>query len=409
MTPRNKCHIAETSVGSSLLLIALTALLVLCSSSSSSAQVPPLQLGSVSDPGEGACPEGEHHGLPLNVAKCHTVTVYGCPASNQGTGILPPINATIAVSTPPSTAPSSDWNGGTIFLHSGSDGEDYFGEGNGTSYAGDYYNGGFQVVQVAWATGTSWRDNSNQPSVKSMKYEACRPATLLKYVYDTFHGSGGMCAQGHSTGATALAFALAWYNAESYLNNVVLTSGPAQGDIEAGCTYPIPQQFQNPMTVCPPDKCIDGAAGAWTDFTTYLNAGPSSAAESVARYTNNPPKNCNDWSQSHTPTGANANATWHEMSVVSANADYSYPNTSVYAFLCGPPTLGNPQNNSAAQAWLYLQNLTGAGQTLSHGFYRVDTCTGDEKIWDGMDWNGMANESAFDTSKNAMISACVKP
>lgn len=406
MTPRNKCHIAETSVGSSLVLIALTALLVLCSSSSSSAQVPPLRLGFVSDPGPLAeCPEDRSGHLPLTpYAVCHTVTVHGCPTSNQGLFILPDINATIAVSTP------QPWNGGTVFLHAGSSGEDYFIEGNGTTYAGDYYYAGFQVVQVAWATGTSWRDNTNQPPEKSMKYEACRPATLLKYVYDTFHGSGAMCAQGHSTGATALAFALAWYNAKSYLNNVVLTSGPAQADIQAGCQYPIPQQFQNPITVCPPDKCIDGTPGSWTDFTTYLNVGPSSAAESVARFTNNPPQNCNDWSQSHTPTGANTDAAWHEMSVVSANADYSYPNTSVYAFLCGPPTEGNPQNNSAAQAWLYLQNLTGAGQTLSHGFYRVDHCAGDEKIWYGGDYpNGMTQESAFFTSKNKMISACVKP
>jgi hypothetical protein len=408
MTPRNVCHIAESSASSYIVVIALTAMLVLSCSSLSWGQG--LDLGSVTsfvpvDP----CPEGLHSGnRPLPEAVCYTATVDNCP--DHGLGTIPPINATVAVSTP-----LSNWNLSTIFLHNGSNGEDYFGQGyGGTSYAAYYYSQNFQVVQIAWAAGTSWRDNANQPRVKSMKYEACRPATLLKYVYDSIHGGstlGAMCAQGHSTGATALAYALAWYNATSYLNNVVLTSGPAQANIEAGCQYPAAQQYQNPITVCPPDQCIDGPIppGSWLDFTQYLNTPPNSAAQSVADFTNNPAGNCNDWRGTHAPTDA-FNANWRGMSVVSANAVYSYPSTSVYAFLCAPPTTPyqTTQNNSAAQAWLFLQKLLPPyGQTLNHGFYRVNNCTGDEEIWDGTDWNGTTNEIAFDTSKNAMISACV--
>ncbi|HZR28359.1 MAG TPA: hypothetical protein VFA71_06230 [Terriglobales bacterium] len=334
--------------------------------------------------------------MPLSQAVCYTATVDNCPSHQLGVTI-PPLNATVAISTP------TNWKNGTIFLHGGGNGEDYFdakpGTGMSVSYANQYYNAGFQVVQIAWAG--DWSNNSNNPAVKVMKYDACRPATILNYVYTNVHGgatSGAMCAQGHSAGSAAMAYALSWYGASSYLNNVVLTSGPVYANIEGGCQYPYSSQFQNPITVCPSGQlgCI---GSSWTDFVQYLNDGTS---KTVAQNTNQPPGNCNNYNGSGTAT-TSYDQNWHAMSIVASGANYSYPNTSLSAFLCAT---GQSQNNSAGQGQLFYKNFTSISQTLNYAVYRVDGCGGSEKIWDGTTSDG---SSAFTVSADAMINRCNKP
>jgi len=350
------------------------------------------------------CPAGQGGSVPLSVAVCYTTTISNCSNHNFAgdPSVIPPLDATIAVSTPPS------WNGSTIFMHNGSNGEDYFSQGeNGLSYAQDYYNNGFQVVQMIWVGG-SWQSVAGEP-VQVLKYEACRPATLLNAVYQRVHGGanakGAMCAQGHSAGSGAMAYALTWYGAGNYLADVVLTSGPVYANVEAGCQYPYSQQFKNPIEVCPPTQygCVDGAEGGWTDFVQYVVPG---AAEGVAGYTNTPPGNCNNWMG----TGQNTNAynkNWGGMSVVSSGASYSYPKTRLYAFLCATSST-NQQNNSAGQGQLYYQNFSSSLHPLDYAVYRVDNCMGDEEIWFGTT-PGVNNESAFTVSAQDMIDGCVAP
>jgi hypothetical protein len=88
---------------------------------------------------------------------------------------------------------------------------------------------------------------------------------------------------------------------------------------------------------------------------------------------------------------------------VSAGANYSYPNTSLYAFLCAT---GQSQNNTAGQGQLFYQNFTSTSQVLNYNVYRVNNCGGDEKIWNGTTSDG---SSAFTVSANAMLNSCVKP
>ena len=329
-------------------------------------------------------------------ATCYTATVDQCPSYNLGT--IPALDATVAVSTP------TNWNGSTIFMHNGSNGEDYFTQGEpGLSYAQDYYNNGFQVVQIAWV-GQPWQDNTNEPAVKAMKYEACRPATLAYYVYYKIHGGptapGVMCAQGHSAGSAAMAYVMAWYNGPSYLREVLLTSGPVYANIEAGCQYPAASMYQNPIEVCPPTQfgCVDGNLGGWTDFVQYDNS-KNGAASATAKETNNPAGNCNNYMTTGQNTSA-YNKNWGGMSIVSKGAVYSYPNTRLYAFLCAT---GQTQNNSAGQGQLFYQNFTGPGQALDYDVYRVDGCMGDEMIWYGTTADG----PAFDVSAGKMIDGCV--
>lgn len=297
-------------------------------------------------------PAGKGGSLPLKGATCYNTTISNCSNYNfpGDPPTIAPINATIAVSNP------SSWNGSTIFLHNGSDGRDYFNQGeSGLSYAQDYVNNGFQVVQMIWQ-GQGWQ-NAPGEAVQILKFEACRPATLLNAVYQNIHGGpgapGAMCAQGHSAGSAAMAYALAWYNAGKYLADVVLTSGPVYANVEAGCQYPAPKMFQQPIEVCPPTQygCVDGPPGGWTDATQY-DAGASTA---VAGYTITG-ANCNNWTRSNQPTTSTQNQDWGGMSVVSQGASYSYPNTRLYAFLCSPLSTGTP-NNSAAQGQLFYQNF----------------------------------------------------
>jgi hypothetical protein len=350
---------------------------------------------------------------------CYRTTVTGCVDPLGSNTFLPDIGAYLAVSTP------AQWNGGTVVLFSGGSGTAWFVTDTDTDpvYAPYYFDAGLQVVLVAWKP--TWRDNTNAPEVKSMKYEACRPATLLKMAYQSHSihrkddSTGAMCAQGHSTGATAIAFALAWYDADSYLNNVLFTSGPPQANIKAGCQYPAVSPFNNPIEVCagaspgePAPMCHVGTNGTWNDCTQYLRGGRSCAspddptrlspASSVAHYTNNPPGNCNDWNRQHDAT-TSYDSNWFDMSVVSTGADYSYVNTSVHAFLCAT---GEEENNSAAQSWLYLQHLSAPNLDV----YRVDQCGGNEQIWYGYTEDGSpTNKDARSKSEDKMVSGCVLP
>ena len=128
---------------------------------------------------------------------------------------LPPLIAYVAVSTQPNPNSAT----GTIALLDGGGGVTFFNQGgndvngNATSYLHDYYFAGYTTVQLAWAG--PWEENSADVPLNSFLQEACRPATLLKWINDNYArpSTGPMCAQGHSGDAGALGYALAWYGA----------------------------------------------------------------------------------------------------------------------------------------------------------------------------------------------------
>jgi hypothetical protein len=380
--------------------------LFLCGALTCWGQNAPLSLGTASTfVPVSPCPAGQSGSLPLSEAVCYNTTISNCSNHNFAgdPSVIAPLGATIAVSTPP------NWNGSTIFMHNGSDGRDYFNQGeSGLSYAQDYYNNGFQVVQMIWV-GQGWQ-NAPGESVQVLKYEACRPATLLNAVYQNIHGGssapGAMCAQGHSAGSGAMAYALAWYGAAGFLADVVLTSGPVYANVEAGCQYPYAKAYKSPIEVCPSTQfgCVDGAEGGWLDAVQY--SATTGTAKGVAGYTISG-ANCNNWTGTGQSTTATQNKDWGGMSVVSAGASYSYPATRLYAFLCATSSTGQ-QNNSAAQGQLFYQNFTSALHPLDYDVYRVDSCMGDEEIWFGT-LPGVDNESAFTVSAQDMINGCVSP
>jgi hypothetical protein len=92
-----------------------------------------------------------------------------------------------------------------FFSHSGGMAPDAF-PGAEKTYAADYFNANYQIVQTAWDH--DWEDTGT--TTKNIAYAAGRPAAFLSWAkttfYDPVHASNplaGMCMQGTSAGAAA--------------------------------------------------------------------------------------------------------------------------------------------------------------------------------------------------------------
>jgi hypothetical protein len=217
---------------------------------------------------------------------CQKATVSclsAAPYNVQGIGVTygyatpaPPIvpqGTIVILSGQGGTSPADDW----------SDDE---------QYASDYLTDKYQVVMVAWDY--DWEDatNSGVGPTSNVGYAACRPYTLLNYIYTTLYAAiynpvtnpkAGMCVQGESAGGAATAFVLAWYGGTNFLDKVELMSGPTLSRFDLGCEVPQPPLI---WTVCEPGQfgCNLGAGySAWTSPMNYTGM----ALDSVRGWTGN--------------------------------------------------------------------------------------------------------------------------
>lgn len=100
---------------------------------------------------------------------------------------------------------------------------------------------GFVTVQVKFDLG--WLSaHSGVPSGSALL--ACRTSTAVKWVYDNIYvplglhparGACGYCITGNSSGASAVAYALAYYGLDTILNAVIPTGGPDHTAITKAC------------------------------------------------------------------------------------------------------------------------------------------------------------------------------
>lgn len=116
-------------------------------------------------------------------------------------------------------------------------------------YASDYLTKySYQVVLLKWQY--DWEDTANGGggANSNIGYAACRQYTLLHWIYSTLYTAiynantnptAGMCIQGESAGAAATSFILAWYGGTSFIDKVVLMSGPTLSRIDLGCEVPV--------------------------------------------------------------------------------------------------------------------------------------------------------------------------
>ncbi|HEV2424528.1 MAG TPA: hypothetical protein VGZ29_06855 [Terriglobia bacterium] len=302
-----------------------------------------LPLGTVTVLGSASCPGGAATG-----AKCTEITV-SCPG-------LPNLNAILGVAVP--TAKPV----GTIVLHNGGTGVDFFNDGFPDVYLGD----GFNVVQIAWAS--DWA-NANNAGVKSA---ACRPATVFNYAFKTVQHSSrtiGFCGQGLSGGGATLGYALAHYGLSSEFDYVVIGSGPSVSRMDYGCDPPL---YKGPaLDLCPLDTnaVFDYGAGAFALVNTW--EGTTTCG------TSNPPQSdINKWAAD---------------SIVSAGANYTYPKTAVSWFFCVTrPGLVTGQGE------FLIEQVVPRNDPPDVNCY-TGTCSG-EAVWQ--------DPNAFNLAVSEMLSQC---
>jgi hypothetical protein len=245
-------------------------------------------------------------------ATCMTLMVR-CPSIED-------LQATVALSEPAGTAT------GTLFMHAGGGGTAFY-----TGAYSRYLAAGLRTVQVKWAS--AWEQSTN--ASMGILAAACRPATVMKWAFDTPHGGArtkAFCAVGHSGGSGVISYSLAHYGMGEYLDYASLSAGPPFGRIDYGCA---PQTYSGTAkTLCP----------ELADAPTAL-----------------PPSVMNPWEHTTTCGAVSPPASdivrWAADSVVSPAASYDYPNTVVTFWDCAV----NP-NGTTGGAYFYSKEIVSTKQ-----------------------------------------------
>jgi len=260
---------------------------------------------------------------------------------------------------------------GTIAFFSGGPGTAPADTPEQMSFAQDYLNAGYEIIQVQW--NSDWEDTGSGTGT-NIQYAACRPATFLKYVHDTskLHSTGGMCAQGESAGAGAVGYALAWYGAYNWLDKVELLSGPVFSDIQQGCRADV-EVPTPPVDICAssdPHCVLGGSETDWWIGPAYI----SFYATHVRAWTGD--SSCAIPGTTTTPT---SNQNWLNQSIVNgtSNATFSYPNTSIGGWVCRSEADNLGPNNSAPQAELFFRQVSSGQQ---YKVYPVEACLHQENV-----------------------------
>ena len=252
-----------------------------------------------------------------NVSDCWLVEVT-CPSIAVITARLKIRNSTV---TPKGTAIFTEGGPGNTFW-----GNQAVPAANALIYLS---NNGFNTVEVAWTTAW-WSDPSANLNGGYDGYPttACRPATIAKYIRDTFNGESpdlAFCASGNSGGSTQVAFMLSHYGMGNLMDLAVPTSGPPVSQIDTGC-YATP-----------------GYESMWYTSDT------ASTIDQAFRVTKNGPCVTKD---------VNYQELYRNASV-SVGGEYLYPSTHVH-FVFG--TLD--KTSAVGQGLFHFDTLQQAGQTM---------------------------------------------
>jgi len=286
----------------------------------------PAGLGSVSNVVAATCPSG----VPGS-ATCKQVTVAACPGIETEM-----VTATLAVIEPPTTVK------GTVVHFKGGGGE-----GLETTGMQEYEQAGFRQVIVSWDT--DWE----QTAASGIKTAACRPATLLRWIFDEPTLQNGsrteaFCGQGFSGGSGQLGYALAQYGLADYLDYVNELSGPPFARIDLGCDGDAPST----ATVCgvADTMVLPGSLDSWENIQSPLTCGSKNVpAAELLRWKNDS---------------------------VAIGGVYDYPKTDVQFFDCT-----NQSTAVTGMAQIYETLIAGTegsgGMVGFHCYSQADSCMGE--------------------------------
>jgi hypothetical protein len=365
-------------------LVAMLALAIFLQTPKAAAQG---SLGTVSVQGSQSCgnrgfdPANSNNTPPTPGMSCYAATLNGCSGVDN-------LQFVYGVEVLSGITPH-----GTIVFFPGDGGDEASDGANEISLIESYVDADYQVVQIAWGAGTlgsngqDWEvtDTGGGTNAASILNAACRPATFLNWVRNgnsgvgggIWGGNGGMCAEGHSAGSGALAYSLAWYNAGAstaswgagYLDHAIFTSGPVFSDIEQGCEVNSSGQNNQSTTICQNTNQL-GCKG----WSGYLNA------EYSLEYTSGYKSEVNQWTGATGPACANNsqqttfNSQWFQQSILydlgTQQPSFTYPKTSMSAWMCASVQSGVQVNNAAPEGQLFWAEFTDAstqGAQGSHG------------------------------------------
>jgi hypothetical protein len=254
-----------------------------------------------------------------------------------------------------------------------------------------YNDMGFQTVEVVWQSASggpaAWEQSGAGTAPTSIKNAACRPATLLNWIFNgtkKVYTSGGKCAQGASAGSAAIAYSMAEYGASDYLDNVEFISGPPLANIKDGC-----DPGTASASVCSNSDtfCNNGGEGGWV--VPYKYVYPANSAidfwTGLISVEKDPPQFCTTTNMTTT-----LSSEFQTMSIVdgitgiNADATLNYPSTAMGAWLCAYNTVANNTcggtnptgNNSPAEGELYYSSVSANPLHV----YRVDLCSNSENV-----------------------------
>jgi hypothetical protein len=228
---------------------------------------------------------------------CRGFVVSGCP------NVQADIGGAIAQAFPPKGVPVR----GLVLFFSGAGGAAWWDGGDdiGATMVSELRNTyGFITMQarfddVEWFAASPGED-------AGLAHTACRPATIIRWVYDTKYaplnitpapGGCGFCITGNSGGASIVSYALTHYGMDAILNGVIPTSGPTMARLDKGCLPDYPDYNFNAWSTPEMDK-------------PFGHLDPGDPGPCVLHDPGEVPR-------------------WMEESVVSGALDLSYPNTRV--------------------------------------------------------------------------------
>lgn len=270
---------------------------------------------------------------------------------------------------------------GTIVLFGDGLGNEPFDHG----YVDEYIAGGFRVAQASF-TSPAWTTTGE--GTQNLKVSACRPATLLYHIFANVHYEDvghGFCAHGHGYGSDAIAYTMAWYNGNNWMDHVMMSNGPFFAEMTSGCVYPT----SAPVDVCPGNQnyCGQKCLGFEGDVSYINTIYPCSLSE-LTGYS------C---ACSTDPSGSEQIDWWDAQKIVGDGAYLLYTNTGVGIWLCS-----NNDNANSGQGQFYAQSVySNSGVTE----YLVSDCMSSGSVWDGT--FAPTSESGLVASAKSLMEHCI--
>jgi hypothetical protein len=149
---------------------------------------------------------------------------------------------------------------GTVFFVSGGGGSVFYDTDlrYGVNLVSQALSSGYDVIQFAFYTLAGWQQAGNPAPVDGPRAMACTYGTVVKWAVQNGQTTGALCATGHSSGSSVLAYALSIYGLGDPTNKypgvpqfsmVEATSGPPHARVDIGCSY------QEPIPLMGPTAC----------------------------------------------------------------------------------------------------------------------------------------------------------